>query len=176
MIDNLYDVIKKLENINVQYMLSGSLAMGFYTISRSTYDIDIVVHLSLSDLNNLEIAFKGDYLYKPAAIEEIKKRGIFNIISNNGGYKIDFILVKSDEYSIQAFNNKVALSDFGDPIFVISLEDLIIAKIRWIQDLYSERQHNDIKNLLVSNKPDLSYIKKWVTQMKLKTYNLLDNE
>jgi hypothetical protein len=40
MIDTLYEVVRKLDSIHVPYMLSGSLAMGFYTVARSTYDID----------------------------------------------------------------------------------------------------------------------------------------
>lgn len=135
MIDTLYEVVKKLDSINVPYMLSGSLAMGFYAVTRSTYDISLVVHLKESDIDNLEALFKDDYFYKPGVTEEVRKNGMFNIIKSKGGFKIDFILVKNDEYSLQAFQNRVPLIDYGEPIFVISLEDLIIAKLKWIQDL-----------------------------------------
>lgn len=176
MIDTLYEVVRKLDSIDVPYMLSGSLAMGFYTVARSTYDIDLVVHLKESDIDNMEALFKDDYFYKPAVAEEVRKKGIFNIIKSNGGFKIDFILVKKDEYSLQAFQNRVSLTEYGEPIFVISLEDLIIAKLKWIQDLYSERQYNDIKNLLSGNKPNLNYIKLWTEKMKLNTYKLFEDE
>ncbi|MGI8635320.1 MAG: hypothetical protein ACR2KZ_07940, partial [Segetibacter sp.] len=100
----------------------------------------------------------------------------FHIIKSKGGFKIYFILVKSDEYSLQAFQNRVPLIDYGEPIFVISLEDLIIAKLKWIQDLYSERQYNDIKNLLLGNNPNLVYIKSWIEKMKLNTYKIFEDE
>lgn len=176
MIDTIYEVVRKLDSIHVPYMLSGSLAMGFYTVARSTYDIDLVVHLKESDIDNMEELFKDDYFYKPAVAEEVRKNGMFNIIKSNGGFKIAFILVKNDEYSRQAFQNRVSLTNYGEPIFVISLEDLIIAKLKWIQDLYSERQYNDIKNLLSGNKPNLNYIKSWTEKMKLNTYKLFEDE
>lgn len=157
-------------------MLSGSLAMGFYTVSRSTYDIDLVVHLKESDIDGLEVLFKDDYFYKPTVVEEVRKNGMFNVIGSKGGFKIDFILVKNDEYSQQAFQNRVSLSDYGEPVFVISLEDLIIAKLKWIQDLFSERQYSDIKNLLLGNKTDLDYLTFWVQKMKLNTFKLFDDE
>jgi hypothetical protein len=176
MIDTLYEVVRKLDSIKVPYMLSGSLAMGFYTVARSTYDIDLVVHLKESDIDNMEALFKDDYFYKPAVIQEVRRNGMFNIISTKGGFKIDFILVKNDEYSQQAFQNRISLTDYGEPIFVISPEDLIIAKLKWIQDLYSERQYNDIKNLLSGGKPNLSYIKLWIEKMNLNTYKLFEDE
>ncbi len=101
---------------------------------------------------------------------------MFNIIKSKGGFKIDFILVKNDEYSRQAFQNRISLTDYGEPIFVISLEDLIIAKLKWIQDLYSERQYSDIKNLLSGNTPNLEYINLWTEKMKLNTYKLFEDE
>ncbi len=122
LINSLYEVVKKLNFIQVPYMLSGSLAMGFYTVSRSTYDIDIVIHLNESDIDNLEKVFENDYFYKPTVIEEVKSKGMFNIISNTSGFKIDFILLKDDAYSKLAFANRVLLTDFGNPIHVISTE------------------------------------------------------
>lgn len=101
---------------------------------------------------------------------------MFNIIQSKGGFKIDFILLRNDEYSRNAFENRVSLSDYGDPIFVISLEDLIIAKLKWIQDLCSERQYNDIKNLIAGNQPDMVYIMSWAEKMRLNTYKLFDDE
>ncbi len=72
-IDTLYEVVKKLDSINVPYMLSASLAMGFYTVSRSTYDIDLVVYLKESDIDNMEAIFTDDYFYKPTVAEKLKK-------------------------------------------------------------------------------------------------------
>ncbi len=72
-IDTLYEVVKKLDSINVPYMLSGTLAMGFYTVSRSTYDIDLVVYLKESDIDNMEAIFTDDYFYNPQLQKKLKK-------------------------------------------------------------------------------------------------------
>ncbi|MEA3451675.1 MAG: hypothetical protein U9Q83_07195 [Bacteroidota bacterium] len=61
-------------------------------------------------------------------------------------------------------------------IWVISLDDLIIAKIIWIQDYQSEKQIMDIEKLLISPDINMDYIKKWCKKMNLQTFNLLDNE
>jgi hypothetical protein len=45
-------VCAELENRDIEYMLSGSLAMNIYTIPRLTRDIDIVINLKISDIDN----------------------------------------------------------------------------------------------------------------------------
>ena len=176
LIKTLTEVVEKLEVLKIPYMLSGSVAMSFYTVSRSTFDINIVALIKESDIDNLEKAFEKDYFYKPTVIEEVRKEGMFNVIKNETGFKIDFIMVKNNTYSKQAFNNRKLLNDFGTPIYVVSQEDLIIAKIKWIQNMYSERQIIDIQNLLIGNNADVAYIKFWIKELNLNSFNLFSNE
>jgi len=46
--DLLFAVAENLTEIQVPYMLSGSFAMSFYSVSRTTRDIDIVAYLQFS--------------------------------------------------------------------------------------------------------------------------------
>ncbi len=46
-------------------------------------------------------------------------------------------------------------------------------KLKWIQVLESEKQKNDIINLLDVFYIDMEYIKDWCEQLHLKTYPLL---
>ena len=55
---------------------------------------------------------------------------------------------------------------------IINLEDLIISKLQWIQVLESDKQKNDIVNLLDNEQLDLEYIKYWCKNLRLKTYKL----
>ena len=59
---------------------------------------------------------------------------------------------------------------------VVGPNDLIIAKIIWIQGFKSEKQVNDIENLLLNPNKDINYINKWCETLNLETYNILDNE
>ena len=121
-------------------MLSGSVAMSFYPLSRTTMNIDIVAYLRQKDIDSLVLAFEGYYFHRPTIEDEISRRGMFNIISNDTGFKIDFIILKQDEYSQVAFGRRQPLKFNNEPLYVISIEDLVIAKLKWIQQLYSE--HN----------------------------------
>ncbi|HNX79333.1 MAG TPA: hypothetical protein PKJ24_05605 [Prolixibacteraceae bacterium] len=101
---------------------------------------------------------------------------MFNIIDHVTGFKIDFIIRKESEYYNLAFTRRKRIHEFGADLWVISLEDLIIAKMIWIQQYQSDLQMMDIKNLLFKPQKDISYIKKWCKELGLNTFHLLDYE
>lgn len=160
-------------SLNIPYMLSGSVAMNFYTVSRATMDIDLVVHLEVERADVFLSGLHDFYFNKNTVIQEIRRKGMFNIIDNNTGIKVDIILLKNNKYSLQSFNRRVLLNDPGFNVFVISIEDLIIAKLMWIQQLFSERQVSDIRNLMKNEVKDTAYIEFWCSELKLNTFNLI---
>jgi hypothetical protein len=170
----LEEVCNKLEEINIPYMLSGSLAMNVYTVPRMTRDIDIVIKLELKDIDTFSDLFdEGFYIYKEGIRTEIQREGMFNVIDYESGEKIDFIIRKSTKFHINEFERRRPTEAFGFKTWVVSIEDLIIAKLKWIQDLESETQKRDISNLLNSSNVDRAYVEKWCKKLNLKTYNLI---
>ena len=120
--------------------------------------------------------FLSDHYDKNTIKEELKRKGMFNVIDHATGFKIDFIVRKETEYDNLAFQRKQRVKEFETELWVIDLNDLIIAKIIWIQQYQSERQIFDIENLLLNPEKDLSYINKWCNALNLQTFNLLANE
>lgn len=161
---------------NISYMVSGSIAMNVYSIPRMTRDIDIVIEIDNNRIDHFLSLFPDSYYNYYAVKEEIKKRGFFKIIDNLTGFKIDFIVRKNTEYFYHAFNRRIINNDFDIELWIITIEDLIIAKLIWIQDLQSDIQMNDIKNLLRSSKLDMEYLNQWTRALKLNTFNLIPHE
>ena len=172
MFELLQIVTEKLDAIQMPYMVSGSVAMSFYSVSRTTRDIDIVAYLQVEDIDKLLAAFEGYYFHRDSIKEEIIRKGLFNIISNDNGFKIDFIVLKTDEYSQIAFSRRSMRDFIGIEAAVISLEDLILAKLKWIQQLYSERQFEDVKVLLKNSSVDMGYLVAWKDKLHLNTFDL----
>jgi hypothetical protein len=166
-------VAQKLEENQISYMLSGSLAMSYYTTSRMTRDIDIVIHLQEANIEKFIAIFENFYLHKPTIVEEVERQGMFNVIDNISGFKIDFILMKNTEYSKLAMNRRQSFDDIYGKVWVIAIEDLIIAKLRWIQTLFSERQARDIESLLQNPIVDHNYLQYWIKNLNLNTFQLL---
>jgi hypothetical protein len=171
-IDFFLLVCQKLETLKLPYMLTGSAAMNYYSVIRTTQDLDIVIEIQQNEVESFLAIFPNHYYHEPSIISEIRRQGMFNLIDFKTGYKIDFILRKNDEYSETAFSRRWLSNDFGHPIYVISLEDLILAKLLWIQQLYSDRQATDIKQLLQSDEVDRKYLKLWIEKLNIKIYEI----
>ena len=43
----------------------------------------------------------------------------------------------------------------------------------WIQDVQSNRQMDDIRELLTYTDLDMIYLRKWITELRLATFDLL---
>ena len=154
------DVITKLNNNRIPYMVSGSVAMNYYSIPRMTRDIDIVIELD--DIDSFYNAFKDEYYIDRRMIEDaIKNQYMFNIIHLKEVMKIDFIIRKNTEYRKTEFERRRQVDIEGLKVFIVSIEDLIISKLLWAKDSHSELQINDVKNLL-KEKIDMEYMLEWI--------------
>jgi hypothetical protein len=173
MINFLRKLIGYFDTQNISYMLSGSVAMSLYTEPRFTKDYDFIVNLHLAEVNNLLENFgEGYYCDKDAVEDAIKRKGMFNIIDHQSGYKADFVILKDEEYRRIEFGRRRSMHFLEMNINVVSPEDLLISKIIWIQELQSAIQKEDI--ILLSQYQDLdwSYINTWIEKLKLNTFAL----
>jgi len=102
--------------------------------------------------------------------EAVQHRGMFNIIHNASLVKIDFILRKEDPYRKTEFSRRRQVSLGGGHLWIASLEDLIISKLAWTRDLPSDRQLDDVKNLLQNRSAlDVRYLDEWIEALDLKS-------
>ncbi|MEO8210805.1 MAG: nucleotidyltransferase [bacterium] len=167
-LETLQNVINKLDEGKFEYLLHGSMAIGFYSIPRMTRDSDIIIQLYGKDISKFVNLLKDDFFIDEQMIEDSLAGGqMFNIFHKNTLFKIDFILKKNEEYEDVKFERKKKLKINGIEIYVISLEDLIISKLNWARESHSEMQLNDIPKL-IKNEHDGKYITDWVLKLDLK--------
>jgi hypothetical protein len=165
-----------LDQFQIPYMLSGSIALGLYTVPRMTRDIDFIIHLEAKNLDLFVDSFKEGFYcdrdgIKDAMVGPVK---MFNIIDHESGYKADFVVLKDDPFRLEEFRRRLKVDYFEKTIYVVSPEDLLISKLIWIQDFQSAVQIEDIKSLVVVDNLDWEYISKWVKQLKLRTFDLIN--
>jgi hypothetical protein len=177
MLDFLKRVCQIFEQQQIAYMLSGSLALNIYTVPRMTRDIDIVIALEESGLTDLLACFPGDayYVSQQAAREAVRQHRMFNIIDYASGFKLDLIVLKPEPYRQTEFQRRIITEILGFSAYVVQPEDLILSKLLWIQELDSERQHSDIRQLLTLENLDREYMRHWAAILKLRTFGYLDH-
>jgi hypothetical protein len=156
-------------------MLSGSVAMGVYIVPRATRDFDFVVYLQPKDVDNFVSNFQEGYYCDADAVKEaVKHHSLFNIIDHSSVYKADFVILKNEDYRQLEFKRRVKMEYFDKTIYLVSVEDLLLSKLIWIQELQSAVQMEDIKNLSQLETLDWNYIFEWIKKLKLQTFNLIE--
>jgi hypothetical protein len=162
-------VTGRLDAEGIPYMVTGSMAVNYYGVPRMTRDIDIVVKISITDLDRLCALFQNDfYLERETIRESIGHRTTFNVIHAALVVKVDFVVRKDTEYRRAEFARKRRVSLAGHPFFTVAPEDLIISRLEWAKDTYSDVQLADVRNLLRSvPEIDRSYVAQWTTRLGL---------
>lgn len=166
-LDVLRDVIRRLEDAALDYMLTGSMALNLYAQPRMTRDIDMVLALLLKDVPRLAGIFGVDYYFSPESAEEaVRQQRSFNIIHQATMVKVDFMIRRREEYRLEEFarRRRVRVDDFE--LWVVSKEDLILSKLDWARESLSERQLADVENLLATG-CDLEYVKSCAARLNL---------
>ncbi len=169
--DFLAKVIEKLEMAFVPYMVVGSVAGSYYGISRSTIDIDIVISPDPAQLEHLTSLLKAEdfYLDPLFAQEALKNRSMFNLMDAQSKWKVDFIIQKYNLYHRKAFERRIQAKVQGVPLFISTVEDIVISKLDWSRLGGSLRQLEDVAGILKlqHTKMDAEYLKEWIYLLDL---------
>ena len=163
----LRDVCARLDVANIAYMLTGSLAMSYYARPRMTRDIDLVVALEESQARKLADVLGSDYhIDAGAVIAALRAARPWNIIYLPSVVKIDLIPRKDTPYRRAEFERRCRVELAGVPLWVVSVEDLILSKLEWSRDSHSEQQLRDV-GLLLEAPLDRPYLEVWAARLGL---------
>lgn len=168
-LDVLKLVVQSLDQREIPYMITGSIAANFYTVPRMTRDIDIVIELNAQKIDQVYEAFEDEfYIDKDVIAEAVERQSTFNIIHNETLVKVDFMVRNESEYQRLEFNRRRSVVVEEVPLSIISPEDLVISKLLWAKESRSEVQLNDVRNVLEDVKDiDEEYLEKWVGELGL---------
>lgn len=168
-IDILEDVSQKLMKAGIPFMVTGSMAMNYYAKPRMTRDIDIVLSIKKEDCERIHSLFDKDYyISKESVLESLQNRSMFNVIHNESIIKVDFILLKGDDYHLREFERRgrVKIGEFET--YIVSKEDLIISKLHWVKDSHSDMQIRDVQNIVATGY-DKAYVLSWLKKLDLES-------
>jgi hypothetical protein len=143
-----------LERAQIDYVITGSIALILYAEPRLTHDIDIVVHLKIQDVKRIPVIFPQKEYYCPPEeiiLDEINRpvRAQFNIIHHDSGFKADFFLFGNDPLHEWAFSKKRRMP-IGDEysVWLAPPEYVIIRKMQYFAEGGSDKHLRDIQNMV----------------------------
>ena len=160
---NIFTVFtNRLNNLNIRYMVTGSVASIVYGEPRMTHDIDLVIEMNDEDTEKFTAVFSIDMFYCPPS-EVIKlelgrrMRGHFNLIHHESGFKADIYLRGRDPLHEWALGNRRKI-DIGDGyIWVAPVEYVILRKLEYYKEGKSEKHLRDISGILTISDEQIDY-------------------
>ncbi|HEX4681774.1 MAG TPA: hypothetical protein VH277_03635 [Gemmatimonadaceae bacterium] len=161
----------RLNAASIPFVLTGSFANAVHGAPRATQDIDFVIDADEARLRVFVRSLpSGEYdVDEDAAIDALRHEGVFNVIDQDTGWKIDLIMRKSRAFSIEEFERRQPVDLDGVPLAVATPEGTIIAKLEWARKSGSARQLEDVASVLKlrADRLDEERILRWVTAFGL---------
>ena len=168
----LVDCLKRLNRVNIPYMLTGSMVSNYWGIPRTTHDLDFVVQLPAGSITKLVQEFSGDFHLDEAAVRAaFKPPHQFNAIDTRSDLKVDFWLLKPATFEQQMFSRRVRVSLFGEPTWVSTAEDVILHKLYWNGITPSDRQVGDAVGVVAvqGDALDQNYLRRWAKDLSVQS-------
>ncbi len=118
-------------------------------------------------------AFRGDdwYVSLEAAVEAVRRRGMFNVIHVPSGLKADILVSRGTAHDSARFSRvrKILMPDGREDPFA-SPEDVILKKLKFFRDGGSSNHFRDIHSMIAGQGVetlDRCYLKTWAAELRV---------
>jgi hypothetical protein len=166
-------IVSELQRFGIPHMLAGSFASTYHGHPRTTNDIDLVIDPTREALESFVRGLPPErfYVSPEAARMAFDRRGQFNVVLLDSGWKVDLILRRDRPFSRSEFERRRAAEIAGVPVFVATAEDTIVAKLEWARAGEAERQLRDVRGILDLSGEHLDrvYVAHWVAELGLQS-------
>ena len=153
-------VIAALSRCGIPHVVVGSFARNYHAFPRSTEDADIVLALHPASLNLFEAELGGEFSLDPQTTFETNT-GTFRhvLIHRETEFKTELFLLSQDAYDQERFRRRQPFDFNGQSSFVLTAEDVIVTKLRWLR----RKDVEDISDVIAVNHAtlDWDYIHRW---------------
>ncbi len=143
LITTLSAVADALEQNNVIYAVTGSLASSLHGEYFESMDVDIVLIASPADALNAASQLAPRFYAPAEMLSDAASRGsIANVIDNQTGLKVDLSFIGVDSYMRQVLQRRIRSRIGSDPreFWFVTPEDIILMKLVWRKDTQSAKQ------------------------------------
>lgn len=168
-------VTQALERLSIPYAVGGSLASSVHGVMRSTLDVDIVADLKLEHISPLVAALAKEFYVDDEMMRgAIENYSSFNLIHYETAFKVDIFIRRPrpfDQAQLERRRTAVIVTDPEQSVYVVSPEDIILAKLEWYRlgGETSDRQWRDILGVIKTRAEDLdlAYLRHWAAELNV---------
>ena len=153
-------VVAALARSGVPHVMFGSFARNFHAFPRSTKDADIVLAVDAPGLVQFESELGRDFSLDPQTTFETNT-GTFRhtLVHKETEFKTELFLLSQDAFDQERFRRRQSFQFNGIASFVLTAEDVIVTKLRWLRP----KDVEDVRDVIAVKgaKLDWNYIHHW---------------
>ena len=162
------DALERIEALGLRWYVTGSWALAAYAEPRMTRDIDVVLDATRADYESrVRPSFETDFLVNDPI--DVGGRSMGGLIHRTELVRVDLMFGRSDAWAQSAMARRQRLEHptLG-PIWVISVEDLVIAKLEWSEGT-SELQLRDVRSIVrLVDGLDWAYLERYAAALGMR--------
>jgi hypothetical protein len=141
------DVGARLNDLDIAWVIGGSIASSVHGEPRATQDVDIVAALRAHHVKQFAKALARDYYVDAEAMRAaVKESGTFNAIHFASAIKADFFVAGDDAFEAERLTIRLRVETPGGVLYVDTAEHTILRKLEWYRrgGEVSDRQWRDV--------------------------------
>jgi len=172
-VEALLHFLKVLNSLRVPYMVTGAYAVSYYGMPRTTHDLDIVIAISVKDIDGLCRGLKKTCEIDREMVENaVRFRTHFSLFYPKGELKADLWVLKDKPAENTKFERKQKISLFGVQTFIISPEDMVLTKLEWYKRSKNTKHMDDAVGIIkVQDKRlDMTYIRSMIGKLGIEKH------
>lgn len=165
---------KRFEAAEIRYAVAGGVAAILYGEPRLTLDLDVLLELSIKQIDRFLAAFPEEEFYVPpreVIHAEISRghRGHLNLYEHSSGIRADIYLRSRDPLDTWSLENSVRLAVDGDTLVVVPPEAVIVRKLEYLREGGGDRHVRDIRTILAMQRPlaHQAPMEQWIRERQL---------
>jgi hypothetical protein len=164
--------IGPLEEMEIPYCVTGSVAAGVYGEPRTTRGIDLVLLLPPGKLARFQAAFPDTAFYIPpkeTLVAELNReqRGSFNIIHHDSGFKADVYLAGRDPLHTWALQQRRRVTLGEGSLWLAPPEYVVLRKLEFLRESGLEKHLRDVRFMLSCTPLDSSFLSEQIQRLGL---------
>jgi hypothetical protein len=164
----------RFNRAGLRYAVGGGVAAMVYGEPRLTLDLDLLLELSIKQIDRLLGEFPDFEFYVPPAdaiqIEVARgHRGHMNVYHHSSGLRADIYLASRDPLDAWSLDNVVRVDVDGGMLALAPPEAVIIRKLEYFREGGSEKHVRDIRTILSMQEPlaHRPLMEKWIVERGL---------
>lgn len=167
-------VARAFLQLHIPYYIGGSIAGSAYSLPRTTYDVNMIADMQITQVGLFVAALTADYYVDHGAIlDALVQHSSFNMTHHATGINIDVFIPADRPFDRVQFSRVHAylLPGTDEPVNLASPEDVILNKLAWyvLGNYVSDQQWRDVQALLrvQGDALDSHYLREWAAALDL---------